>query len=714
MSADVVLSVRRVGQLTGTTDSDQTDPRWPLLVDPEHWPLLTDTGPWGVIGVDLGANTEHGGRTYVFFGDVAQRSDSGLPDNADLVAWIDDLGVLETGGHLAIGWNFLLPTDPAPERQPDWRFCVKCQALFWDGDPGFKGVCHLDGQAHVAMGWTFHLPARELGAQDGQPDWRFCGRCAALFWSGDPGFQGVCPADGGAHLPLGWNFVVPSPPATFAGQPDWRYCGKCAGLHWSGAPHKGVCRGAPGGGLRLNAVTQANGLFAPFEGSDPIGRTLTLETPNGAFSYAGSVWVFAGFSDARYSGHVRPGDPLPGCYLASKTDPENAGVYQKEFLFSPRVGCCPRDAGRSSLESHEALGWKFLLAHDIVQVEGRRGGFRFCRQCASLVRSGADAGADRCHAGGAHRLEEADYVLPLVQQDTADVQSAWRTCTRCACVYWNGADNPGLCPAGGGHVPDDEMLGLAHPADLVEDMTHQAGWRYCVKCHAAVWTQQAPLFAWVAPCVVQNAKHAVLPPTPTAQGLVLFGFFYSSDPGIRLAWMPLDAPNPPRLEDLRYYAAGTDPPWRSDEQSATVLFPHANTYTHVSAAWFEDAARWVVLYSLANDESGPDGFHLPVVARIGRSLADWSEELVVFCPIEQQAYGRYMHRVGSDPIHPDIPPRQDTRTHPEHDGWAYGAFILTRYSHWSEAERVLTLTFLLSLSSPYQVQLMQARLRLGE
>ena len=865
MSTDVLVSTRRVGQLTGTTDAGAEHPSWPLPVDAEQWPLLTDTGRWGVIGVDLGANTEHGGRTYVFFGDVAQNRSSGLPDNADLVAWIDDPEVLEHGGHLALGWNFVLPTDAAPQRQPDWRFCWKCQSLFWDGDAGFKGVCHRgNGQVHQAAGLQFFLPARELGAQDGQADWRFCGKCAGLFWNGDPAFRGVCPSDGAAHLPLGWTFLLPSKPTGIAGQADWRYCGKCAGMHWDGSEHKGVCRGAPGGGVRLNAVLQQpNGWFAPFTGSDPIGMTLSLETPNGAFSYAGRVWVFAGFSDPEFSHHPRPGDPQPGCYLTSKPDPENAGLYQKEFLFSPRIGRCPRDAGRLSIESHEPLGWKFFLPHDIPAVGNQLSGYRRCRKCASLYGAAAAAATNHCHAGGSHEPGDSNYVLKHAVPEDEQSQGNWRQCARCATVYWNGADGGGLCPAGGGHQPTEPDLLLTHPSlsedanrqsrwrfcrkcaglfwngnpgfkgrcfvggahepiglefvlphDRADDAQHQAlwrfcskcaglfwnggvrqgccpadgdghvaagynfvlphdiaggvadqsqwrfcdkcfglffdgdpnfkghcpsdgathraagfvfvlahnpaedvfteaGWRYCVKCHAAVWTNQPPLFAWVAPVVVQNARHQGLPFTSFENGLVMFGFFYAPDPGIRLAWMPLKTPQAPMLQDLQYYTGDPTASWSTDEQAARPLFPHANTYTHVSAAWLDGPQRWIVLYSHANDETGPEGYRRPVVARIGRTLFDWSDELVIFDPVAQHAYGRYMHQVGSPHhINPDIPPAQDP-SKPEHDGWAYGAFVLTHYTQWDAVDRLLTLYYLLSLSSPYQVQLMCTQIRLA-
>jgi hypothetical protein len=64
------IETRRVGQLTGS--SSWRDPRWPSPDDPLHIPVVNDTGRWGVMGVDMGACTEHSdGRLYIFFGDVA-------------------------------------------------------------------------------------------------------------------------------------------------------------------------------------------------------------------------------------------------------------------------------------------------------------------------------------------------------------------------------------------------------------------------------------------------------------------------------------------------------------------------------------------------------------------------------------------------------------------------------------------------------------------
>ena len=50
------------------------------------------------------------------------------PDGSDLKAWTDDRKVFRHGGHLAVGWNFVLPYEPTSvPGQPDWCFCGKCQ-----------------------------------------------------------------------------------------------------------------------------------------------------------------------------------------------------------------------------------------------------------------------------------------------------------------------------------------------------------------------------------------------------------------------------------------------------------------------------------------------------------------------------------------------------------------------------------------------------------
>jgi hypothetical protein len=88
--------------------------------------------------------------------------------------------------------------------QADWRFCEKCQSMFFDGYPT-KGVCPAGG-THSADGFNFVLP-HDVASSLGQRDWRFCQKCQSMFFDGYP-IKGVCAA-GGAHSAAGYNFVLP-------------------------------------------------------------------------------------------------------------------------------------------------------------------------------------------------------------------------------------------------------------------------------------------------------------------------------------------------------------------------------------------------------------------------------------------------------------------------------------------------------------------------
>jgi hypothetical protein len=329
-----VLGTERIGQLTG---SSRTLDAPELTTDWIFWPLMNETGRWGVNGVDLGANTEHRGRLYIFFGDVA------LDGSPDLVCWTTDDVVQRHGGHVAIGWDFCIPNDhqgATPETgQPHWRLCAKCHGMFFCPDDVDAGVCSAGG-AHAPTGWDFVLPNDHQGATTvtGQAEWRFCGRCSGLFW-GPPGEvqQTVCPAGGAHTIPPGsWNFSLPAAQtgaSETSGQPQWRFCANCHSLYWNGDSIKGVCPAALGGGFRLNAVGGPRS-FEPFVVDAPIGPLGSDETPTGAFSYADRAYVFVWVG-------VRPGDgPTAGSYLTSIADPgmsepDSPRTYRIEQLISP-------------------------------------------------------------------------------------------------------------------------------------------------------------------------------------------------------------------------------------------------------------------------------------------------------------------------------------------------------------------------------------------
>jgi hypothetical protein len=106
----------------------------------------------------------------------------------------------------------------ASEPQPHWRFCGKCNGLFYSGAGGNyyrQNQRCPGGGLHLPLGYNFVLPHDVPGTPTAQTDWRFCGKCNGLFYSGAGGNyyrqSQRCPG-GGLHLPLGYNFVIPHQP----------------------------------------------------------------------------------------------------------------------------------------------------------------------------------------------------------------------------------------------------------------------------------------------------------------------------------------------------------------------------------------------------------------------------------------------------------------------------------------------------------------------
>ena len=64
--------------------------------------------------------------------------------------------------------------------QSQWRYCDKCEALFYNGFPT-KGNCPAGG-GHNAQGFDFGLPHGNQLLETGkaQVNWRYCGKCFSM------------------------------------------------------------------------------------------------------------------------------------------------------------------------------------------------------------------------------------------------------------------------------------------------------------------------------------------------------------------------------------------------------------------------------------------------------------------------------------------------------------------------------------------------------
>src|SRR5207244_3271302 len=119
----------------------------------------------------------------------------------------------------------------------------------------------------------------------------------------------------------------------------------------------------------------------------------------------------------------------------------------------------------------------------------------------------------------------------------------------------------------------------------------------------------------------------------------------------------------------------------------------------------KETGAWILLSQKAfSPHDDPDG---PIIARVAATPWELAEaaEIPIFDPQRDGALGHYMHRPGDALA--DAPP--DLGGAP---GFAYGAYLLNRYTLWNARERIVTIWYLMSTGTPYQVQLMRSQLRI--
>jgi hypothetical protein len=117
------------------------------------------------------------------------------------------------------------------------------------------GGTHVIG-SNYSYGLNHDLP-NLVNTSNPQPFWKWCVNCSELYWGGlGAGPNGSCPyyaGQAGTHLPgsnTSYDVEWQGPNGQAYGTNDnpqgwWRYCTKCAALFWSGpnSNNAGVCAG---------------------------------------------------------------------------------------------------------------------------------------------------------------------------------------------------------------------------------------------------------------------------------------------------------------------------------------------------------------------------------------------------------------------------------------------------------------------------------------
>jgi hypothetical protein len=135
---------------------------------------------------------------------------------------------------LGFFWFFEIHPRPGISEQSDWRWCAKCEGMFFSGGQATAGTCPAGGPHEKTFSGNYTL-VHNVPAFIGQQDWRWCQKCYGLFFSCGVESVGTCPA-GGAHgnRSSSGNYALAHNAPDAPGQSDWRWCHKCQGLYHSG------------------------------------------------------------------------------------------------------------------------------------------------------------------------------------------------------------------------------------------------------------------------------------------------------------------------------------------------------------------------------------------------------------------------------------------------------------------------------------------------
>jgi hypothetical protein len=109
--------------------------------------------------------------------------------------------------------------------------------------------------------------------------------------------------------------------------------------------------------------------------------------------------------------------------------------------------------------------------------------WRFCHKCFVLFFDG-NPGKGRCAAGGAHEAQGLTFNIPHDIAETAHDQAHWRFCNKCSTLFFHGFPQSGTCPAGGGHETKAKQNFVLHHDVPDEFPFTQGAWRFCSRCFA--------------------------------------------------------------------------------------------------------------------------------------------------------------------------------------------------------------------------------------
>ena len=140
--------------------------------------------------------------------------------------------VSKNSRHPSVVWPPLYDFDV----QSGWRWCSRCQGLFFGTNPG--STCPEGGE-HTSTGSGNYVLLNNAQGAPGQANWRWCNKCQGLFFGGGAA-SSTCP-EGGTHTSTGSGNYTLMQRRPNLHQSNWRWCNKCQGLFFGGGAASSTC-----------------------------------------------------------------------------------------------------------------------------------------------------------------------------------------------------------------------------------------------------------------------------------------------------------------------------------------------------------------------------------------------------------------------------------------------------------------------------------------
>ncbi|HYK42916.1 MAG TPA: DUF4185 domain-containing protein [Thermoanaerobaculia bacterium] len=197
-------------------------------------------------------------------------------------------------------------------------------------------------------------------------------------------------------------------------------------------------------------------------------------------------------------------------------------------------------------------------------------------------------------------------------------------------------------------------------------------------------------FINVSPWVIRNSDWFPDVPSPTGQGLLIYGSGWYRMSGVFLAWAPLTpGADPPDPSAWKYFDPGPRTWSNPGDRAFAKPFAGPDFVGEFSVSWIPALRRWVML------TGGVRGF----IART--PTGPWFElSAPVWEPVRDGALKKYVHVPGQDNL-------ADRDAFKDEQGGSYGPYMVTRFTKWNPWTRRATLYYVMSTHVPYQVQLMK-------